>query len=1122
MDLIHLKSLKGSPKPGGQRQRGQTLIIAMIILGLLLILGFVFLGIVDRNIKGSATAQTRSEANDLAEAGIRFAHAQLVDSPLGADWRGTPYTFPANTTLDPDAYYLRPASYLAWPGSNPPREDLGGPDGLGPYVRVSFDRGRALVRVRYAPSDANIFSSSPTGPLRNPGAVHSYLQIEAIGRTGVVRTSDPTTLSSGAPVQIQGFASVAQLQQALGQLQQFDSQFPNSRHLLAFDSTGVIDYARYITNKYNVTRAADIGIPDPYLGDPCSTTTNTDVLPGVGVFYNAGCDIDVGHLVAYQLGSIGSIANGNAQTGPWTTVPPLGGSLMCNADLQLHGSVNVFLNQLYGDKWLINGNVTGDDNSQLVLTETQLNAGVWNTPAPITLTAQPVGNSFVSRFTNYTTAGGSFLDGAARIDAAGYSRGVGRLAPPSILQIDPQTKETRYLAATRESGVNNNGVNSGEFGHGRGVFVDNKADIQIPTNEQGRTNSGERDSLINDWLNPNSGDATSGWQGPFYVPVGAFVKLFSDGFQIWLDNGQTFKNPDGTDPNPKSSTLRYRIGTYTPPGGVPQTYIVDGLETPTTINTATPDFSKGQPFNGILYFEGNVRVRGEIPTDAQITLVSGATIYIDGNITKGIHGNDVTDGLANTNPFYAAYGAALTRPSKAALMLMAKDYVAVNTTQFLGLAPGQSVQPVNDQQNDTGYNSVRITAGGGGNDGSLTFDEELISDPSTGGNPNNPSLWQPYATNYIDSGTGNPMNTQLLLTHTMDDGTGPATFISLYVNSGSPTYGDPSWAVYAFPGSPSSSAPWWTPTVHQTPLGYFIGLPNTASDYLYNPTDPRYWGSLAPPATSWLSMYGLGRQTWQHYDKFETRGFNLIYGGASTNYSNGMITSTDGTGVGSVDPYIQYVLFATGNNEFQLRPNHIAGVASNDYLLARASLVPGDVRIEASIFAEEGSFFVIPGPWFNPNPNDTRDAYTASLSGSNQTQADQQRLDNFGVGPETPFYGEPLDVHVQVIGSVSENMPPSLDVQNASTQKWGWIPRLLGADGASIPTSHIPSGMPNTGVVPNVVIEYDPMLATGRIDGFSPTNDPSGWVRTDSFGRALAPMPRLPVSPVPTYFGELQ
>jgi hypothetical protein len=1105
-------NLKGNLK----RQAGQTLIIAMIVLGLLLILGFVFLGIVERNIHGTATAQLRSTANDLSEAGIRYAQGQLVDSPLGADWRGNLTTMPSvagnpNFTLDPDALYLRKGTGLPWQPGNP-REDLGGPDGLGPFIRYNAPGalGRVLIRVQYAPSDAAVFSSSPSGPLRNPGQVHSYLQIESIGRTGVVSINDPTTLSTGNPVQFTGFTSTAQLQGAIATLEQYDSQFVNGRHLLAFATPAITNYARYITNKFNVSRAADIGLPNPSTG-----------LAGVGVSYCAGCTTltdtnyqDIGTQVDYQQGSVGTITS-NSTTNP---VQPLGGSLMSNADLTLHGNLNFNLNEFFGDKLLIAGRLLGDDNSNLTINLVSLNSPLdtWTSAGPnswITTTTTIPSTTFSTNSTTFSTENGTILDGLGGTDAAGYARGVGRVTPPSILQLDPTTQETRYLELTRDSGVEvsssgtSTGVNSGQFGHGSGVYVANTTDVQEPTDEAGRAGADSNESLIYDWLNPANGGATSGWQGPFYVPVGAFVQLLPDGFTIQLDNG-TWKDPAGNDSG--QNTLRFRVGIYNG-----QQYIVDGIEPTASAPTSNinggaatanngVNFAAGQPFNGVLYFEGNVRVRGIIPTNVQLSVVSGATIYIEGAITKGAQGNDVTDS-APSSPI-VAYNTPIATPSKSSLMLMARDYVAVNTTQFTGLLPGQSVNVANDQQGISGYNALRIAESGGDTSGSLNLTTELLTDPTTG-TATNPMTWVPYALGYVDA-NNNPIPSRLLLSQSMDDGTGAASFIQMNVNYGSFTDAQQE-TVYSFPGTGSTLA------------GYFTGLDNTASDYLGAPAP-------APPNTSATSIqdYGLGRGGWQNYPKYETRGFNLIYPSTTSyNSATGTITSTQAA---TTDPFIAYTLFAPGGDDFAIRPAFISGVASNDYLLAKAVVVPADFRIEASIFAEEGSFFVIPGVWTSPNPNDTRAAYNNTV-GSNPTAAtyqaaDQQRLETYGNAPEVPFYGEPLDVRVQVIGSVSENMPPPVSAQTASIQKWGWIPKLLGGDNNTIPRSHIPMAYNNSNVsaVPNFVIEYDPMLATGRIDGFSVTNDPSGLVRTDSQGRALLPMPRLPVSPALTYFGEVQ
>ncbi len=80
----------------------------------------------------------------------------------------------------------------------------------------------------------------------------------------------------------------------------------------------------------------------------------------------------------------------------------------------------------------------------------------------------------------------------------------------------------------------------------------------------------------------------------------------------------------------------------------------------------------------------------------------------------------------------------------------------------------------------------------------------------------------------------------------------------------------------------------------------------------------------------------------------------------------------------------------------------------NNYLVGGLAIQPYDVRIEAVIYAEEGSFFVLPGNWFNPNSSDVpgqpRDPW---------------------VDPQFPYFGQPLDIRIIVDGAVSENIPAS-------------------------------------------------------------------------------------------------
>jgi len=134
-------------------------------------------------------------------------------------------------------------------------------------------------------------------------------------------------------------------------------------------------------------------------------------------------------------------------------------------------------------------------------------------------------------------------------------------------------------------------------------------------------------------------------------------------------------------------------------------------------------------------------------------------------------------------------------------------------------------------------------------------------------------------------------------------------------------------------------------------------------------------------------------------------------------------------------------------------------------------------------------------------------------------------------------------VKINVIGSIAENMPPPIAQQAEWLKKWGWIgtraaANNVGANFVRIPRSHYQFLYdPNTGdriptgeVVPNITVEYDPALATGRANGFSQDPDPRSFVNPavrfevglDGETRFLPPMPRLPVSPSLAYFGEIR
>jgi hypothetical protein len=894
--------------------------------------------------------------------------------------------------------------------------------------------------------------------------VRSYLIIESIGRSGRFTSNDPTTSLAGDAVQFQGYADANAFRTALGTFRS-KLQSANNRILTAFASIGITETARFITNKNRESRAAEIGVP--------SDLGATYVNPATGTAFSVGPNL------ASQLG-LTSVEEAQSLS----VLYNIGGlgSFHSNADITVHGTVNVFANVSLGDQFTVAGNVTGATGASLVVNrrEYERTSGTW---LPATTTVLAAGAQLESRSSAFTTVGGIVRDGSTSTDTDGYPRGVGYKTPPSIASTDPETNENRYALMTRDSGILLGSANSGRFGHGSGVYVDNFADRQSSRTETGRQSNPGTSSMVFDWLNPNHPESKY-WYGSFYLPPGVVIDLRADGWLMTRDgrapaNERFWRGANGA--STSFNTIRYRLG----PGTDGLMHVVNSL-TPglanIDANLNAADYQLGPTFNGVVFTEGNARVRGVIPTDVQLSIVSNATIYIEGSVTKGITGTAWT-ARDSGDPEFTAVGARMQRPSRSMLGLLARYYVAVNTTMFMGPSAAQAIEIGRDVSTLRLRQDAGVTA--------LTMTSEFVLGATATGDAYNPSAWAAAPLTYRDAITNTELTTQLLMNHTMEDGAADRSFMSLTVNPG--IYDgaiQPPPSAYLFPNNERNAA---------APL---LGSPN--------PTIP---------------VYGLGVENWQRYPKFESAAFPFLNPASATAAGLG-ITNTSVTG--------NYQLFTQGSNRLVLAPNQLNNVPTNDLMVRKLALAPHDVRIEALIFAEEGSFFVIPGTWFNTDANDRRDLYqqrvAALLPGRTEPEAralanDERRI-AFGSSPETPFYGEPLDIRIVVLGAVAENMPPSMSEQAEWLRKWGWIPGKLGATTSNIPRSHATS---NPGFdeaannfAPNLIVGYDAVLASGRSDGFANLNSEARILRRDAAGRILPPIPRLPVSPALAFFGDVR
>ncbi len=924
----------GARRRGGQA--GQSLIVAVIVLFLLLFLGGIFVALVARNLFNAQRAGNVSSAGGLAEAGLRYLDEQLMTSPEGADWRPVPDGLPVG--IQPPAGYVPP--------------DPGDPDyfwikpyepatGQGGFTRVIFggatptqgnSGGRALVRVTYQPDP------------RNPTS--KYLRLDSVGRVGVINPQDPTTFGNT---------------EALGL----------RRELVAYKAIGILDYVRSIWNKDNKPVNAALGAPFRVYDRP---------------------------------------ANGNAGPAePRAIVSEYVGPIRVNGNLLWYGVNRISLNPDRNDAIEVAGNILLNNetpgNPTLVTAYDARTNAPFNDQSP---------NVFPSDAPNFSTLEGVVRDAPAgedlsRLggDPADYNnrnlRSVARLAPPVI---DAETGPgglTRYRALTRSSApmaprwtqanpIPPNRYNyAGAYGWGTGLYIINRDDVQ----QESRSLAGTY-SLRSDWLQPNlSGGRNSYWRGDFqYEPPAVTIELQPRYMRLTQSTyGEQrrrplFRAPDG-DRIPAESIIRY----------------TDGDKPTTDIAAGVSESAKYQGYpegDYVIFAEGNIRIRGTVggsdpsrpqPYIRHLTVVSNGTIYIDGSLLR--------DNLQQ-----GQQGRGLS-----SIALLARDYVAVNTTQFLNPP-------------DTSFETV-------GNDLVRKLDAtqqqfEFYLTPT------------PVLPNNVLS-TATPL---LFLRHTAAfDPTSQAggAFINLFVNG------------------------------------------DDAATNLFN---------FGPPANQ--TSHPVPSQT------FVNEVFPL---------NNGPINLND-----------------VGVNNLLTFNYDVSAGSTTAYRATRIGIAPLDVRIEAFIYAQEGSFFIIPGPWFNPDPNDTYANYFSEETLPDGTT--RQRLRRAGenpanpdaeVDPHFPFYREPMDVRLTIYGTVAENLPAQIGDQGAWLEKWGWTPRFYGS-----------TGLPNIdGITPpqrdldqtehegvGLLFEFNEQAILPYVPG---TMTP---IRPDEYGRTLPIVPRLPVAQGLLYSGE--
>ena len=901
-------------------QRGQSLIVALLVMFLLIFIAAIFVSMLARNISRSQRSGETQNADYLAEAGINFADEQLTYSPDGADWRPTPQ-YPVvvmamyDTTIVPTA--------LQQPNQSDPdyRWLMEG------YSRYTYGKGRFLLRVTYNPV--------------NNDPLSKYIKIESVGRMGVVDQRDPT---SWAP-----------------QAERLKSE------RVAYKAIGITDYARYVTNKDRRGDEINLGTP--------------------------------GYVTSF-----GDIKTNNA--GQLLPADVDGAPIRVNGDLAWYGTNYIYLNADRGDVVEVAGEIrhasTAREDMSIPDTATEVRLQRDYVAQESSAVDAGTGNTLFSTFplrkSDGTTSDvGSYRDGRPEGDLNNPNplpRSISRLDPPVIDTVGPAGGLGRYRDLTRNSGewrqdANNNWYNTGYYGWGEGIYLDNKLDIQPESSMY---------TLKGNWSKPGS----QYWNGPYYTPPGINIYL--------LDRDITNDNiPD-------------IIITHDNGPGQPMFNWFDANGD--LIPSAGERMVVPYPKNGVIFAEGNIRIKGTLPPSAvvggpqysnQLTVVSAGTIYVEGNILK----------------YYRDGQGIPTNQKNSAISLLARDNVCVNTTQFF--APSSEV----------------LSAGSGGEYFEVTPDK---------------AFWMNFS--FGDDGVD------------LVDGSGRVIFgqdlpVNLYVR-------------------------------HTSPIDYGMSYINMLVNYPPSEADKAndLYASVYKfydnnPATPQSYIYPLGdAASNQKEPGWEYAVFPLVANG--TTFNDSAYRFYNGPG--------EYNSIA-----FQLDQSVTQNTGALNYYISRAAAMPCEKKIEALMYAQNGSFYVISGEWFNPDPNDTRAAYDAMPAA--------QRSRPIGVNDEWPFYGEPIDVRITVYGAVSENLPAPVGDTIDWMEKWGWIPEQHGVSGEDTkPYRHpIHPGNVNDPVRKGLTFIYDPMLSNPKL---SPVIGQFQPIRKDEYNRPLPVTPKLPVSTSLLFYGQ--
>ncbi len=954
---------------GRSGRRGQTLIMALSILFLMTILGAAFITLVLNNLRRVTRQDDTQDALTVALAGLQYAANQFRTSADGADWRPRPTeqfwrtpvppaippipVNPPDTTgqFDRDGNNFLDAAEIR---QMDPDYELLSDSGTfrRPFVRVPTGRGRCLLRVTYLPAFRPGSAASEAAGMSDEYDTNSgSLLIESIGRPGEFDPNDPTFLRNPTEAKPQG----------------------PSRKVVAQVPIGLLSQLWWITNHTNERGPASLGVPafeQPNIapGQPAQealtefpTVFQGSIRSNVSVRFQ-GRNV----LRVYPSRGEGLFVKGDISFGPQANRDP--NDVMVNEpELRIDVLADA------------GGPNAAPTNTPLVPQDFQDDNPADDTlhvSQPALPSSAPTAAFDASPFQNLQTQGGSRVrvvhdERHLRTDTENRARSTRIVEAPRLEQIDPATGVSRWRKLTRDSGGkfdlqlpdgSTRAVNSGWYGltdinlpgvvRARGLYLDNFGDIQYPD---------DRRRVKNEWLQRDP--QRNGWFGDYYIPA---VRDGATGQQreiadvlltrvINPANGQLIPVIRVRRFDPDTRQMNLPVGAPTDPRlfYTPNVSATTPIGATGSLTNPTQFRDFAYPENGVFFTEGSIRVRGTVGMPGgprQLTIVSGGTIYVDGNLTRG-------DGAST-------------------VALLAQDFVCLNPTAFTRVEPGSDV----------------------------------VVEPHS---------W--------DSETGLPDKWHFSLPQDrrMDfsvTSARPLTSAVLHMQH-SAIEGDASseTSVALFRPAPAAGPrPWPDWSLDRVNFGQdLFGTSTPQLFYLFH----QFSAGVTPgyAESNFLSRQGQP-------GNFEIKSFILPQ------------VATGGGLPAGMEGRFRILCGPRDDATGQAVPTQ----NGQPYWLSRVALLPTDgplsVKVEAVIYAYTGSWFVIPPPFFNTRPEDSRFRYLLSNQRHEATQPDQglnadPRSANGPLLP--PFYNEPLNVDIQVIGAVNENFPaePS-DVARWSSRLW--------------------------------------------------------------------------------------